>query len=130
MIIEAPYPDIQTATLLPNPDLLNSEGQGDQHSVLVAMDKSVNTYIKTTGKNIFNWSFLLTKEKALELREFVKLYSDKRWRVTDHNDDVLIGHLLTNPLELEFYSSYTGVCTTLGYSLNERTRVELEFETL
>ena len=47
------------------------------------------------------WTFLLTRNKALELRAFLTSYFASQIRVTDHNGQVWVGNFVNNPFELD-----------------------------
>lgn len=109
--LEAPYPNIVTTSLLPDPEL------GDQESNVIVMNKkraidgTVRTYIKKPGRRKKQWTFELERLKAYELREFLKAYQSHRIRITDHEDRVWIGYFTSNPVEFESTSDEWRVVT-------------------
>lgn len=127
MVIYAPYPYVLGAIALPNPVLSNQEQLQDERDYRISMDKTVYSYVKRTPKRLYVYSFLLTRQKFDELEAFVHLYSAAQWRVLDHQDDYLVGYLINNPFEGQFNGLFTTDCVD-GYSHNERSTVELEFE--
>lgn len=98
--LAAPYPAIQTITVLPNPELSDSEALTDRIMPQRAVDGTLYTYVKrTNGRRKMLWSFNLSRPKALELRAFILSYFAARLRVTDHNGRVWTGYLTNNPFE-------------------------------
>jgi hypothetical protein len=47
------------------------------------------------------WTFLLSRNKALELRAFLFAYFATKIKVTDHNNRVWVGNFTSNPFEFD-----------------------------
>jgi len=63
---EAPYPAIQTTSLLPNPQWSDQEGLLDEVFWKRAMDGTLYTYVKRrNGRRKMKWTFCMTRNKAL-----------------------------------------------------------------
>lgn len=123
--LEAPYPGIQTTTLLPNPVL------GDSDNLLVAiltkrsMDGTLYTYVKKKdGRKRLVFNFQVTRMKGMEVKEFYRSYAASRIKITDHLGRIWVGSFMTSPLELEF----TGPWKSKRYPRGEIISLALEFE--
>jgi len=124
---EAPYPAIQTTSLLPNPQFSDQEGVLDSVTRKLAMDGTRYTYVKRrSGRRKLRWTFRLTRNKALEVREFLRSYFASQVRVTDHNGRVWIGNFTGNPFEFE--GSGRAAPAIVPLSRGEWWTVEIEFE--
>jgi len=124
--LQAPYPRLQTTTLLPNPQF--SDGENLQVAVMrkTAMDGTRYTYVKRKERRKLKWSFRLSRNKGLELRAFVYAYFASKIVITDHLDRVWIGNLVNNPFEFD-------TTTRAGPAISPMPRgetqmIELEFE--
>lgn len=99
---EAPYPAVQTTSLLPNPQFSDGEALTASLTPLRAVDGTLFTYIKTkAGRRKLSWTFRLGRPKALEFRAFLLSYFSSKVRVTDHNDRVWVGNFTVNPFEFD-----------------------------
>ena len=100
LTFEAPYPAIQTTSLLPNPQWSDQEGLLDEVLWKRAMDGTLYTYVKRrNGRRKMKWTFRMTRNKALEMQAFLASYFASGVRVTDHNGRVWIGNFTSNPFE-------------------------------
>jgi hypothetical protein len=100
--LAAPHPGIQTISLLPNPQLSDTEALTASVSSQRATDGTLYTYVKTKGgRRKLSWSFRLYRPKALELRAFLLSYYASKLRITDHNGRVWVGYFPNNPFEFE-----------------------------
>lgn len=124
--LEAPWPALQVLTILPNPEFSDHEARLSTVSRGVAMDGTSYTYVKRRTRRKLNWSFRLTRNKWLELREFYLLYAAARVRITDHRGRVWLGYLTSNPIEAEVTSRAAPAVAPL--SRGETVAVEIEFE--
>jgi len=98
--LQAPYPGIQTTSVLPNPGFGNSEGVVQSQNIKRAIDGTVRTYIKRAGRRKMAWSFVLTRNKAIEVREFAYAYHASKILVEDHDGRKYAGFIMNNPLEI------------------------------
>ena len=69
--LQAPYPGLQTTSILPSPQFGDSESLRAEVSVKRAVDGTRYTYVKRKGGRKLQWTFQLTRNKALELRAFI-----------------------------------------------------------
>jgi hypothetical protein len=100
--LAAPYPALQTMTVLPSPQFSNQESVLDTVSRKLAMDGTRYTYVKSrNGRKKSKWTFLLSRNKALELRAFLFAYFATKIKVTDHNNRVWVGNFTSNPFEFD-----------------------------
>lgn len=100
-VLRAPYPAVAVTSFYPNPELSDGEGLTAKVIPRIARDGTVRTYVKTTnGRRRMTWEFHLTRPKALELREFYRLYHASKIQATDHNGRVWVGHIMNNPIEV------------------------------
>jgi hypothetical protein len=87
--IAAPYPGLQTTTILPSPEFSDTEALTDSVSAKRATDGTLYVYVKTKGgRRKLQWTFQLTRNKSLELRAFVFAYSASKVRIVDHNERI------------------------------------------
>ena len=124
--LEAPYPSLQTTTILPNPRFGDSEGLRAEVIVKRALDGTRYTYIKRRGGKKLQWIFKTTRNKSLEIRAFISSYFASTIVVTDHNDRKWIGHFTNNPFELSTDSRAAPAIAPMprGESVN----ITIEFE--
>jgi hypothetical protein len=100
--LAAPYPALQTLTVLPSPQFSNQESVLDTVSRKLAMDGTRYTYVKSrNGRKKSKWTFLLSRNKGLELRAFLVVYFATKIQVTDHNGRVWVGNFTSNPFEFD-----------------------------
>ena len=121
--LAAPYPAIQTVTLLPNPQFGDGEAETCEVATKRAMDGMLYTYVKSkVGRRRLTLPFQVTRMKGLELRAFIQSYYASKVRLTDHLGQVWIGNLVNNPFE--FSTSKRSVASPGG----ELQTIQLEFE--
>jgi len=122
-LIAGPYPSLRTTTLLPSPRWGDSKAIGGTFISMRAMDGTLYTYVKSrNGKKKLRWDFELSRNKAMELREFFKAYFGEAVKITDHDGDVWIGYLINNPFEFAT-SGRAG-----GWPGGESMTVTIDFE--
>lgn len=98
--MEAPHPGYQTTIILPSPNWGDSIETAASMTTIRAMDGTLYTYVKQrAGRKRFQFSFEISRSKALELRAFVKVYYSTSIRLTDHNNIQWIVYLQNNPFE-------------------------------
>lgn len=124
--MEAPYPTLQTLTVMPNPQFSDQETNLNSVSRGTAMDGTRYTYVRRRTRRRLLWSFRLSRPKALEVEAFVNAYYASRIRVTDHNGRVWIGNFTSNPFEFEAVSRAAPAIDPMPRG--ETMSVDLEFE--
>lgn len=98
--MSAPYPALQTTSLLPSPQFSDSEAITDALDIKRSKTGVLYTYVKTKNlRRKLQWTFLVTRNKALEIRAFIMSYAAHRVRIVDHNGRIWIGYLMNNPAE-------------------------------
>ena len=61
--LQAPYPGLQTTTVVPNPDFGDGENLAVEVSTKRAMDGTLFTYVKRKGRRRLQWTFSLTEQR-------------------------------------------------------------------
>jgi hypothetical protein len=121
----APYPGIQTISLLPNPQFSDGEALTASLSPKRATDGTLYTYIKTKGgRRKMTWTFRLHRPKALELRAFLLSYFASTIRVKDHNGRIWLGNFTNNPFEFDTDAGGPFIGSLRG----EMQTITIEFE--
>jgi hypothetical protein len=125
--LQAPYPSLQTTTLLPNPQFSDQEGLTAVVTRKTAIDGTRYTYVKRKDdRRKLKWSFRLTRNKGLELRAFIYAYFASKVRITDHNNRVWVGNFTDNPFEFDTTERAGPAITPVPRG--EVQVIELEFE--
>jgi len=121
--IDAPHPGYQTTTTLPSPNWGDSVQLTATLNSIRTMNGTLYTYKKPKkGRKRLQWDFTLARNKALELKAFLKVYYRCAMRVTDHNNSIWIGYLQNNPFE------FIGEARAYGFPGGETMTITLEFE--
>lgn len=122
-ILEAPYPNIQTTTILPSPSFGDSHEPVAIVTALRAMDGTLYTYTKLKDKRTkCHWDFSLSRNKAMELKAFFSSYHKSLVKITDHDSTIWIGYLQNNP------SDFSGVGHAPSFPGGELLSVSIDFE--
>lgn len=123
-IVQAPHPKLAVTTYLPNPQLGDSLGATGTLEVKRSMNGTKYAYVKSrNARKRLLWTFLLTKDKALELQAFFNTYSGDQIRITDHTGKVYVGNFITNPFEFESVGR-----SVAAPSNNTSHQIQVEFE--
>ena len=123
LILRAPYPALQTTTLLPSPVWSDQTALKATIKTVRSMNGKRSTYVTSRdGLHKLKWDFRLARHKALELREFIDAYYAGLIQITDHNGYIWVGYLKNNPFEFE------GESLAAGWPGDELTSVDIEFE--
>lgn len=100
VILQAPYPALRTTSVLPSPDFSNTEAKKVKlKSIFRSMNGAKRTYTQTSPDTQLTFRFSLARPKALELREFIRVYFDKRIKLTTHDGEVWLVRLTDDPFE-------------------------------
>lgn len=125
--LQAPYPALQTTSLLPNPEFGDGESVTDSVIPKRAIDGTLRTYIRRKAeRRKMTWTFRLHRNKGLELRAFIQSYFASKIRITDHNNRVWVGNFTTDPFEFE--TPDRGGPAIGGWPNGESQTITLEFE--
>jgi hypothetical protein len=123
MEISAPYPAADRVIKLPNPGLQDGLSPQNRINVRTAMTgKRYTTVQRQEGKELREFSFTLTRLKALEFYEFCSHHLKDKWGIV-WDSQTLIGFVTTNPIELAM--SQRAVIA----GSKERVDVSFEFRT-
>lgn len=124
--LQAPYPGLQTTTIMPNPALGDSENLVAEVAKKHAMDGTLYTYVKRKGRRKLQWTFSLSRNKGLELRAFLQAYFASKILATDHHGRRWAGFFVNNPFEFE--TERRAAPAIAPMPRGERQRITLEFE--
>jgi len=124
--MEAPYPSLQTLTVMPNPQFSDQETNLNTVSRNTAMDGTRYTYVRRRTRRKMLWTFRLSRPKALEVQAFFKSYFASQIRITDHRSRTWIGHFTSNPFEFEAIGRAAPAINPMPRG--ETMSVEIEFE--
>jgi hypothetical protein len=125
--LQAPYPTLQTLTVLPEPKFSDAMNLTDAVIVKRAMDGTRRTYVKTKGgRRRLKWTFQLTRNKGLELRAFIQSYFASKIYVLDHLGRNWVGYFTSNPFELD--TPERGAPARPPLLRGEVQAIDLEFE--
>lgn len=98
--ITAPYPQQVVSVVLPSAKFNDSTASESQLSVMHSMDGTKTyTYVKKSARHTKSLPLVLTREKAIELKEFIRIYYRAVWKVVLHDGSVWVGNLLNNPVD-------------------------------
>lgn len=97
--LDGPYEASQARIMLPNPQLNDEINPEIEVSIMNAMDGTIYSTVKTSDRLHLNWDFLLSREKAVELREFVNAYMNGDLRLIDWEDRVYKVKIVNLPLD-------------------------------
>lgn len=125
--IAAPYPALTTTIILKNPYVGDSESIRDAVSTKRAVDGTLYTYVKTKGgRRKLKWEFTLSRNKCLEMENFIIAYFASKVRVVDHNGRIWVGNFTGNPFDFTG-SHFTGVALQ-DWPVGEDYTFSIEFE--
>lgn len=97
--IKAPYPQLNVSCALPNPKMQDSRSANQSVNVQRTMTGVMYSYVKNTGTIKLRLPFILTRMKALELKEFIRVYYRAQWVVMLHDESKWLATLLSDPFE-------------------------------
>jgi hypothetical protein len=123
---QAPYPSLQTTSVLPNPRFGDSEGLRAEVKIKRAMDGTRYTYVKRKSGRRMLWTFKLTRNKGLEMRAFIQSYFASTIKVTDHNGRVWVGKFGNNPFEFDTPSRAAPAIAPMPRGENQVITIEFE----
>lgn len=124
--MQAPYPAIQTTTVLPNPQVGDTVALRASVQTKWAVDGTRRTYVKRKGGRKMQWTFNLTRNKGLELRAFLLSYKGSKIKIVDHMDRVWVGNFTNNPFE--FTTDRRSAPAIAPMPRGEQQTITLEFE--
>jgi hypothetical protein len=98
-ILQAPYPSMTATTILPNPNVGDTENLRNRIDIHRSMTGVRRVYVKDIGRNSLTFSFSILRPKALELTEFITAYNSVKWKIVTHENESWIVNLMNNPFE-------------------------------
>jgi hypothetical protein len=99
-VMQAPYPAVKTTSILPSPQFADTQGLKTRiASIMRSMNNRRYTYVHKNPDETLTFQFLLTRPKALELREFILLYFAAKVKITTHSGDVWAVNFVNDPFE-------------------------------
>lgn len=113
---------------LPSPRFGNSEASLGTVAVKRTQSGSRRTYVKRRSRQRLIWQFSLTREKAVELRAFLRDHPSRVLRIEDHEGDTWEGQFTTNPSTFEFAGRRAARIPQRFNLRAERVNISLEFE--
>lgn len=97
--LQGPMPQLSTTIKLPNPQLGDTKSPQNEVDVFRAINGTRRTSVKKSDRILLTFDFRITRIKAEELKEFIRLYHSEQLRIKDHNDDYWEVYLTNNPFE-------------------------------
>lgn len=123
IILQAPWPKVETTTILRNPQFNDVQTRLNTVDIKRTMDGTKTTYVKTTNTRYkLTYQFLLSRMKALELRAFVQSYFSSKIKLVNHKNEVWVVNFISNPFSFEITGS------AKGWPGNEDVNIALELE--
>jgi len=101
IILQAPHTLIQTTSVFPNAELGDTLAPQSQINVLRSASGKTFTYVKKNNRRKLTYNISLTREKAIELREFYKAYNDQPIRLTNWNNEVWVVYFIEDSINIE-----------------------------
>ena len=95
--INAPFPQLNVACILPNAKFQDSRAANQAVNVQRTMTGVMYSYVKDTGAVTHRLPFTLSRMKALELKEFIRVYYRAQWVIVLHDGSRWLAHLLSDP---------------------------------
>jgi len=95
----APFPKLKVETTFPDPefsDTRSSQARGEIKRLMT--DDPSYTYGNASTKVNLQYRFLVTRQKDLELEEFLRVYHTATWKIVDHRGDVWEAQLIGAPI--------------------------------
>jgi hypothetical protein len=99
VLLQAPWPALETTSVLPNPQFNDIIAPKNSVVIRRAMDGTKRTYVKSNARCKLNYTFMLSRDKALEVRAFLLSYYRAQIQLVNHLNDHWVGYLLNNPFE-------------------------------
>jgi len=97
----APFDLPIAVTITPPPLLTDSVKPLGGLNVIEAMDGSLTTIKRPRLSRLYTWSFILTRLKAIEFKEFYVSYSGMKIKIVTHTEEVIIGYFEINPTSFD-----------------------------
>jgi len=99
VMLQAPYPQVAASVILPSAEHDDKENALGDMRIKRSMDGTRRTYVYRSDDRRLAYTFDMTREKGLELQEFLELYNAEHIRLQNWKGEIWDVQLLTNPLE-------------------------------
>lgn len=86
----APHELVETTIILPRPAFGDDINADLKVKYSQSMDGTVYSYVQKSNRFVFNHNYVMTREKAEELRRFFIAYSTVNIRMYNHDDTVWV----------------------------------------
>ncbi len=97
--LDGPYEASQARVMLPSPHLGDDFNPEIEVAIMNSMNGTVFSTIKTSERVHLNWEFLLSRQKSIELREFVDAYLNYDLKLIDWEDRVYKVKIVNLPID-------------------------------
>ena len=94
----APFPKLKVETTFPDPEFSDTRSSQARGETKRTMTGDIYTYGNESTKVNLRYRFLVTRQKDLELEEFLRVYHTAAWRIIDHRGDVWEAQLIGAPV--------------------------------
>jgi len=105
--LQAPYPTIQTTTVLPDPQLGDTQNAQQSISINRTIDGTRYSYVKKPGLKKLVYHFSLSRMKAEELKAFIAAYYRAKILLTNHKGELWAVWLTANPFDFAYKGNDT-----------------------
>jgi len=99
VLLQAPYPQVAASVILPSAEFNDKENALGDMKIKRAMDGTRRTYVYRSNDRRLAYTFDMTREKGLELQDFLETYNAEHLRLQNWKGEIWDVQLLTNPLE-------------------------------
>ena len=90
VVLMAPHELVETTLILPRPDFGDDENLDLKVMYHQAMDGTIYSYVQTSDRIALSHNYILTREKAEELRRFFLAYSTSNIRLYNYDDTIWV----------------------------------------
>jgi hypothetical protein len=101
LVLRAPAPAFVTTTVLPDPNLNDSESPQQSLTALYAKDGTMYTYVKSNARSKLHYELTLDRMKAEELSAFIQAYYRAPLQIINHKGEVWNVFFASQPFEFE-----------------------------
>lgn len=122
VILQAPYPQLETASILPNPQMSDVQAQLHEVEVRRSMNNTKRTYVKSTDRELITHAYRITRGKSLELEAFINAYYGSKIKMVDHDDIAWLVYFGSNPFE------FNGAGRAVGVPGDEMQTITVTYE--
>jgi len=98
-ILQAPYPLLAVTSIMPNPQFNDSRALPVAMKARYMIDGTRFTYVQTSNDQKLHFTWLLTRGKAEEFKQFVIAFMGYQILITTHLGEVWLGYIMDNPFE-------------------------------